>query len=479
MHRRGRLDSESDDGRRQQTASSGTLEKLLSYANPAVRRVRELANMYSVRLKPVAHSSNRHRFLGIMALAAGVLFLILWLSYFRHTSPEYVPQPGLDKKNQMPINMSRFYGIMMDAGSTGSRIHVYTFNRGKANSINLEGEYFEEVKPGLSAYADDPKKASESLRGMLDQAKQRIPEVYWALTPIALKATAGLRMLPPEKSDALLKEVEDLLRSYPFKCGREAVTIMDGTDEGKFIWITLNFLLGVLNDPSKTFGTLDLGGGSTQITFVPSQTATVTLASPEDILQVPIGDRVTNLYTHSYLGFGLQSARKAVMEKSSTSGPKNIQSWCLPIGYTTDFRLNNDKIPIKGVATSKDRFAECYKVAQKFVLLDIKKPDEIRHKTFYAFSYYYERALEAGLIDAEMGGEAKIQDFYNVAKLACNHPNTEMPFQCIDLTYITALLHDGFGFDWTTTLQLKKKIRGVETAWGLGAMFNLLQDSQS
>ena len=27
---------------------------------------------------------------------------------------------------------------------------------------------------------------------------------------------------------------------------------------------------GILNDPSKTYGTLDLGGGSTQITFVPS-----------------------------------------------------------------------------------------------------------------------------------------------------------------------------------------------------------------
>jgi ectonucleoside triphosphate diphosphohydrolase 5/6 len=66
---------------------------------------------------------------------------------------------------------------------------------------------------------------------------------------------------------------------------------MDGIDEGLFSWFTINFLLGIahllhitfskfnlnifadrLNDPHNTFATLDLGGGSTQITFAPKGT---------------------------------------------------------------------------------------------------------------------------------------------------------------------------------------------------------------
>ena len=71
----------------------------------------------------------------------------------------------------------------------------------------MDDELFQEVKPGLSAYKDNPKKGAESLRGMLDKAKDYIPKELWAATPISLKATAGLRLLPPEKSKAILDEV--------------------------------------------------------------------------------------------------------------------------------------------------------------------------------------------------------------------------------------------------------------------------------
>ena len=42
---------------------------------------------------------------------------------------------------------------------------------------------------------------------MLDKCRDIIPEASWKETPIALKATAGLRLLPQEKADALLLEV--------------------------------------------------------------------------------------------------------------------------------------------------------------------------------------------------------------------------------------------------------------------------------
>jgi Golgi nucleoside diphosphatase len=58
-----------------------------------------------------------------------------------------------------------------------------------------------------------------------------------------------------------------LLKSYEFLYDPEdAVEIMEGTNEGKFAWITVNYLLGSVHKPAeKTLVVLDLGGGSTQV----------------------------------------------------------------------------------------------------------------------------------------------------------------------------------------------------------------------
>lgn len=45
---------------------------------------------------------------------------------------------------------------------------------------------------------------------MLDNAKKYIPESQWKISPMALKATAGLRLLDKEDADNLLNEVRIL-----------------------------------------------------------------------------------------------------------------------------------------------------------------------------------------------------------------------------------------------------------------------------
>ena len=49
---------------------------------------------------------------------------------------------------------------MFDAGSTGSRIHVFKFRRSGAEGFELVEELFNQTKPGLSAYAADPHKVN-------------------------------------------------------------------------------------------------------------------------------------------------------------------------------------------------------------------------------------------------------------------------------------------------------------------------------
>ncbi len=54
-----------------------------------------------------------------------------------------------------------------------------------------------------------------------------------------------------------------------------AVSMLDDRDEGLYAWYTVNFLLGKLHDISNSIATLDLGGGSTQITFATNNTETL------------------------------------------------------------------------------------------------------------------------------------------------------------------------------------------------------------
>lgn len=202
-------------------------------------------------------------FLLIIAYVGGTVFYREQQTWFE----------GVFLSSMCPVNVSAgtFYGIMFDAGSTGTRIHVYTFVQRTSGQLPfLEGEIFDSVKPGLSAFVDQPKQGAETVQELLEVAKDSIPRSHWKRTPVVLKATAGLRLLPEQKAQTLLLEVEEIFKNSPFLVPDDSVSIMDGSYEGILAWVTVNFLTGQLHGRGQeTVGTLDLGGASTQITFLP------------------------------------------------------------------------------------------------------------------------------------------------------------------------------------------------------------------
>jgi hypothetical protein len=66
------------------------------------------------------------------------------------------------------------YNIVLDAGSTGSRIHIFKFKQ-QGSSLNLISDGFHQLKPGLSAFPDEPQKAAESLKPLLEEAMKEVP----------------------------------------------------------------------------------------------------------------------------------------------------------------------------------------------------------------------------------------------------------------------------------------------------------------
>jgi apyrase len=159
--------------------------------------------------------------------------------------------------------------VVFDAGSTGSRVHVFRFSQ-RSQGLELISDTFEQLKPGLgdSGWNTDPKRAAASLKPLLEKAIEAVPTDQQFSTPVELRATAGLRLLPGQAAEDILREVIQLLVQSPFQLVTDGVTIMDGVDEGAYAWLTLNYLLGKTGRPAKELvGAIDLGGGSVQQAF--------------------------------------------------------------------------------------------------------------------------------------------------------------------------------------------------------------------
>ncbi|XP_063157930.1 ectonucleoside triphosphate diphosphohydrolase 6 isoform X2 [Candoia aspera] len=353
------------------------------------------------------------------------------------------------------------YGIMFDAGSTGTRIHVFQFAQKPKELPRLIDTTFKALKPGLSAYADNVDKSAQGINDLLAVAKEAVPMNSWKSTPLVLKATAGLRLLQEEKAQKLLDKVRDIFQESPFFIGSDCVSIMDGSDEGISAWITINFLTDSLDNPTKKcVGMLDLGGGSTQITFRPSTETSVENSTAEHITSFNLFNTTYKLDSHSYLGLGLMSARLAILggvEGQSLKEGEELTSSCLSLNYQGEWEHAKKLYKIKGQKTGRPLFESCHNEISKVLSKKIHETARIKDLDFYAFSYYYDLAVDAGLIVCKT---MEIQQ-------------GKHPFLCMDLTYVSLLLKE-LGFPENHILKLAQKINNIETSWALGAILHYI-----
>lgn len=233
-----------------------------------------------------------------------------------------LPNHLSDKElNDLPKE-SFSYLAMIDAGSSGCRAHVYRY--GKLGSITgplyiLPQHQSKKVKPGLSTFADKPLEAGVSLTDLVHFLKEQVPEADWDVTPIWLKATAGLRMLPSEKSEAILDSVRAFLsdKKYsPFLFRASWAKVIPGNEEGGFGWIAFNYLkkiIGPKRDPAmklNPFAVIEMGGASAQVSQMAPTPAEAAKIPQEYRFSFTIEEDEYHLYTHSYLGFGAEQGRE-------------------------------------------------------------------------------------------------------------------------------------------------------------------------
>ncbi|CCH57906.1 hypothetical protein TBLA_0A01060 [Henningerozyma blattae CBS 6284] len=308
------------------------------------------------------------------------------------------------------------YGIVIDAGSSGSRIHIYKWkdpssfdqsSKGKEEQdllhsvpqIYQEKDWTYKVTPGLSSYEYNTKKSfSEHINPLLTFAKDIIPASKIKNTPVFIQATAGMRLLPEKKREQILENIcTGLTQGSDFlirDCASQ-IQVIDGETEGLYGWITLNYLSGMFNKYNSTnkshftLGFLDMGGASTQIAFAPSDQKEVSKHS-EDIATVYLksinGDlQEWNVFVSTWLGFGANQARNRYFAQLINVLPENTNKYddddfetrilsdpCMPKGSTTIYNFKEHDFTIEG---SGD-YEKCTKMIYPLLLTNMPCIDE-------------------------------------------------------------------------------------------------------
>lgn len=123
-----------------------------------------------------------------IAVLTQVLLVIFILAVMPRSSPTDLFAPDINVRtddlvqqgkeaNPLPSggSTSEVYAVVLDAGSTGSRVHVVSFleNQGV---LELQNDTLHHLKPGLSSYKDDPEAAAQSLQPLLDLALKTVPK---------------------------------------------------------------------------------------------------------------------------------------------------------------------------------------------------------------------------------------------------------------------------------------------------------------
>lgn len=454
---------------------------------PQIRPLNRSGNLISRNSKQI-----KSPLLVTAASLAALLVFLLCCYLFFSARPYYNP------------GGSRRYGIVIDGGSTGTRIYVFSYRVGGGSPVFDFGQKFLEtsmkVNPGLSAYAEDQDNAGGSLVELVEFAKGKVPKELWRETEIRLMATAGLRLLELSAQERILDACRRVLRSSGFKFRDEWASVISGSDEGIYAWVVANYALGTLGgDPLKTTGIIELGGASAQVTFVSTEPM-----PPEFSHTVEFGNVTYNLYSHSFLHFGqnvaYQSLRQLLISGDLNSAAESLHKGiyidpCTPKGYlpgsgSWKFSPGSSDEKNKYISNLQagGNFSECRSAA----LMMLQKGNDkcffehckvgsvfvpklqgkfLATENFFHTYKFFELRPRAFLSDLMMAGEQFCGEEWSKLKRKHHSLDEEdLVHYCFSSAYILALLSDSLGIALDDErIRVANQVGDIRLDWPLGA----------
>lgn len=301
------------------------------------------------------------------------------------------------------------YGVVLDAGSSGTRIYIYRWLQNSVARLDTSSlqalpkletkdKWTKKVHPGVSTFGATPESVGpDHLRPLLEHALDHIPKGTVPHTPIFLLATAGMRLLPNREQKDLLRNICSYIKSETKFLLPDCdihVQVIPGETEGLYGWIAANYLLGGFTAPEDhdhgkghhTYGLLDMGGASAQIAFAPNATEAEKHANDLTLLRLRTINGLSQEYkvfVTTWLGFGANEARRRYVqdleETYAIDGLLEMPDPCLPTGLklTLDGTIISDReAKSKHYLYGTGKFDECLRRTFPLLEKDIPCPDE-------------------------------------------------------------------------------------------------------
>ncbi|CAD5220211.1 unnamed protein product [Bursaphelenchus xylophilus] len=454
-------------------------------------------------------------------MSAGFLFA-LYLIFSSVSGSEGEREPTF-MQNNVKHDPDLSYGIVIDAGSTGSRLFLYAFTSGTTNELisvkpvkdEFGADVVKKVSPGLSSFEKNPNDAPGYYKPLLDFASKYIPYEMQPFTPVFIFATAGMRLLPQQRQDEILRAVRTQLPSLTrLQVLPEHIQVIDGKWEGIYSWIAVNYVLGRFNlredvthssIRDKTAGMIDMGGASVQIAFELPQDTKFNAPALEQVNLGALDDDAKfkyNLFVTTFLGFGVNEGAKKYdkeidqkmvekLKSANGSDVPSIKDDCLPLNYIRVSSLEDGSQFVKiGTGNWDGCVSSVVKVikeagdcstALKCFFGGVSAPSvDLSSIELYGFSEYWYSSHDV----LSLGGRYDHDQFEKMARKYCSTSwksirkteyskidVTRLEAQCFKSAWIHAILHDGFHVnELNNQFQSALKIRSQEVQWALGAL---------
>ncbi|CAF0751002.1 unnamed protein product [Brachionus calyciflorus] len=440
---------------------------------------------------------------------------------------------GISWANYNTFNYPNDYAIVIDAGSSGSRTYVYSWKSGlsayKGDNIRVE-ELSECTKnPGIDKL-NSKNDVILYFYDCLQKSSKLIPNDRKDRAYIILAATAGMRLLDitnRNQSEKILSLIREHFSESEFLFkSKDQVKIIDGKDEGLYGWISANYFaekFSKKSDPETTIGTLDLGGASTQIAFLPSVQRENSSVTNQFFEKLRIYGSDYRTYSSSFLCWGtnqiilvyqtyliIKNGYKPQINASCFNLQKTIEISVSSIlnspcangdifKYSPNIDLTKLKEQSVYVFNGNSDPDKCEEELQvlfpnktcsygKCTFNDIYLPSISSKNKFYAFSsYYYQMANSEQLSNKIL--RKNFPEYVSETKKLCSLDYNELteinnklkvPISeeylqtiCFYNLYISKLLPK-FQINNFDNVEIGNKINGYTIGWTLGYMIDLI-----
>jgi len=436
------------------------------------------------------NSPERKKKILILIIILVISIIIIAVSIFLIV--KYTGKTKYDDGEKDPENA--LYGCMCDAGSSGTRVNVYRWPQRKKNIIPLMtemGRYG--VNPGIHEMNE---KAIEGTMGILiDYCKNRIIELSNNKCNLSdvnfyLKATAGMRSISEEEQNKKLNIIRNAIRKSEFKfLDDDWAKVINGSEEGLFGWINVNYLNRILlkNEEERQlkdmpYGSIDLGGYSLEITFYTNETI------KEHYINLSFTEVDYNLYSYSFQDYGetriYEIFMKSIFNSSKSENSTVIENPCYLEGYSETFEFQTISYTFIGktnISLCQEKIRSIMKINKESEksMNDIYQPKIPEDLKFYGISGLYWIAKFFNIANDEYHSAS---EFLDVTEEFCKKKWEDaikeydvdreyLKNYCLYGYYVYYFLVEGFKIDKNKKiLTFPEKINGIETGWTLGAM---------